>query len=503
MFAVIKTLISKWWQPRLSEPQRKTDAQSTSSNKSIGNDDSHLTTKQVNQDESDAHFSDFVPYDENLLERSRTQWQFGDWESLAALNRETLQHHPDRAKLALLAAAGKMQKNQMAEARKLIQLAQDWGVSRKLVTQILASGVHNSLACMFSLSGQQSRAIQHFESAIAIGAPGVDGKLVGRARMNEQLQRLNHSAGIEADVVIELKKQEGHLIGPANSSLNEGIQSLSQSLIQHKEELDTRLKVQADGLIKMRKFLDASMKKEVTNIARQIEATIGLQSYFATGELPNVNTERHKWPISPDFALYLIELIEINKYDIIVEFGSGLSTVIIAKTIDKLSKRREGRKSVEFISFDHLDKYYQRTCDQLQQAGLRDTVSVEYLPLQDWQGADGVVQPYYKCESTLAALAKNYDVNQVRVLVIVDGPPTATAKHARYPAGPIILKYFGKARLIDILLDDFIRDDEKEIVNRWQAEMEAVGISFETEIRSFEKDACLIRIDSPLDGLAS
>jgi hypothetical protein len=26
-----------------------------------------------------------VPYDENLLERARTQWQFGDWQSLASL----------------------------------------------------------------------------------------------------------------------------------------------------------------------------------------------------------------------------------------------------------------------------------------------------------------------------------------------------------------------------------------------------------------------------------
>ena len=33
----------------------------------------------------------FVPYDENLLERSRTQWQFGDWASLAKLERHTLQ----------------------------------------------------------------------------------------------------------------------------------------------------------------------------------------------------------------------------------------------------------------------------------------------------------------------------------------------------------------------------------------------------------------------------
>jgi hypothetical protein len=57
------------------------------------------------------HASDqsLVPYDENLLARSRTQWQFGDWESLAKLDRDALQHHPDRAKLALLAAAGHLQ----------------------------------------------------------------------------------------------------------------------------------------------------------------------------------------------------------------------------------------------------------------------------------------------------------------------------------------------------------------------------------------------------------
>jgi hypothetical protein len=37
----------------------------------------------------DAH-AHLVPFDENLLERSRTQWQFGDWASLATLDRDTL-----------------------------------------------------------------------------------------------------------------------------------------------------------------------------------------------------------------------------------------------------------------------------------------------------------------------------------------------------------------------------------------------------------------------------
>ena len=45
-------------------------------------------------------------FNKNVLDRSRTQWQFGDWANLAALDRDTIQHHPDYAKLALLAAVG-------------------------------------------------------------------------------------------------------------------------------------------------------------------------------------------------------------------------------------------------------------------------------------------------------------------------------------------------------------------------------------------------------------
>ncbi|ADH86530.1 hypothetical protein [Desulfurivibrio alkaliphilus] len=59
-----------------------------------------------------------VPYDETLLERSRTQWQFGDWQSLAQINRDRLQHHPDRAKPALPAAPGHLQCGTTAEAHR-------------------------------------------------------------------------------------------------------------------------------------------------------------------------------------------------------------------------------------------------------------------------------------------------------------------------------------------------------------------------------------------------
>lgn len=134
--------------------------------------------------------SHLVPYDENLLERARTKWQFGDWHSLAKLDRDTLQHHPDRAKLVLLAAAGRLQIGQDAEARQYLRLAQDWGVSKKLLTQILAAGVHNSLGRAAAMAGEQTRALQHFEAAIQTGTPGSDNRLLTQARINEQFSQL-------------------------------------------------------------------------------------------------------------------------------------------------------------------------------------------------------------------------------------------------------------------------------------------------------------------------
>ena len=134
----------------------------------------------------DAH-AHLVPFDEYLLERSRTQWQFGDWASLANLDRDTLQHHPDRAKLALLAAAGQAQQGDAAQARQYIRLAQDWGCSKKLIAQILISGVHNSLGRAAAAGGQAHTSAQHFQDAIRVGMPNLDSRLLTQARAQQQL----------------------------------------------------------------------------------------------------------------------------------------------------------------------------------------------------------------------------------------------------------------------------------------------------------------------------
>ena len=141
------------------------------------------------------HNDGLVPYDENLLERARTQWQFGDWESLIKIERETLQHHPDRAKLALLAAAGHLQQGDNNTARQFTRLAQEWGCSKKLLSQILIAGVHNSLGRASAINGDGQRALEHFESAIASGSPAGEVRLLTTARLGEQMEQMGLAKG--------------------------------------------------------------------------------------------------------------------------------------------------------------------------------------------------------------------------------------------------------------------------------------------------------------------
>jgi hypothetical protein len=131
-----------------------------------------------------------MPYDEHLFERARTQWQFGDWSSLASMDVDVLKFHPERAKLALLSAAGHSQLGAQEEARQRVRLAMSWGCSRRLVAQVLAAGVHNSLGRAAASAGMAPRALEHLRSAVALGTPGADLRLMAQARVDEQYRQI-------------------------------------------------------------------------------------------------------------------------------------------------------------------------------------------------------------------------------------------------------------------------------------------------------------------------
>jgi hypothetical protein len=113
-----------------------------------------------------------VPFDENLLERTRTQWQFGAWASLAGMTQRQIQHHPDRANLALLAAARLQQLGQAEPAKTLTCHAIDRGWSPRLsAASHLRHAQHTRPA---PTSGSTKTLLSNLSAAIFTGTPNID-----------------------------------------------------------------------------------------------------------------------------------------------------------------------------------------------------------------------------------------------------------------------------------------------------------------------------------------
>lgn len=125
-----------------------------------------------------------------LLQCAIMQWQFGDWHSLARIELETLQYHPDGSKLAFLAAAGLLQIGKFSEAKPFICMLKDLGVSKKSISNMLIAGVHNSLGRAAATARNSARARSHFESAVVVSGLEGDTKLLVQARMDKQLEQI-------------------------------------------------------------------------------------------------------------------------------------------------------------------------------------------------------------------------------------------------------------------------------------------------------------------------
>ncbi len=239
-----------------------------------------------------------------------------------------------------------------------------------------------------------------------------------------------------------------------------------------------------------------SIKKDqnelVASSMRQIEACVRLQHYLG----PDIILpDTHNWMVSPDFGVLLVNLIEENTYDAVVEFGSGTSTVLAAKALQRVATIRGG-PPVPFISFDHLEEYCEKTRRRLIASRLLDGVELVLAPLGPWEGPDGDRTSYYQCREALGRFKERIPTDRPRILVIVDGPPAATGPLARYPALPMLLDILGSANQYHFLLDDMIRDDERQVSEAWQALLQATGIpTATTEYNKLEKKALLLTVN--------
>lgn len=254
-------------------------------------------------------------------------------------------------------------------------------------------------------------------------------------------------------------------------------EALEQRLLQaQSKQLEAWQKTVKD----MEKQLGASLTKGLANSVKQIENFISIQNYLGTGE---GLSDFHGWPISPDVGLFLIEKIRERRHDLIIEFGSGTSTALFARTLQisrpKASSKQQkvpvkgvkrsapARSTRQVYAFEHDQLYLHKTQALLEAQGLLAWVALNHAPLVDWTDDSGEYL-YYDCEAALAEAAKRLGGQCRRVLVLIDGPPGATCDYARYPAVPQIFKHLAQHE-IDVVLDDANRPEEKVVIELWRA----------------------------------
>ena len=156
---------------------------------------------------------------------------------------------------------------------------------------------------------------------------------------------------------------------------------------------------------------------------------------------------------TPDILRELASRVVEDKPQVVVETGTGASTIAIAASL-----QRNG--SGHLWSLEHLRQYADATRRLLDTYDLSGWVTVVDAPLVQTVLPDGT-WPWYD----ISGLTLDGPIE----LLFVDGPPGGTAVMARYPAVPALRERLSEHAVI--VLDDAARPDERRSVDRWQAEV--------------------------------
>jgi predicted O-methyltransferase YrrM len=188
---------------------------------------------------------------------------------------------------------------------------------------------------------------------------------------------------------------------------------------------------------------------------RQLEALLALNRLL---DLPKPLPPTRRWAASPDFLLVLAEHALEARPMTVVECGSGVSTVVLARCLQL-------NGAGHAFSLEHQQEFADKTREALRNQGLSEWATVLDAPLH-LVPLRGENWPWYASEGLPKALID---------LLVVDGPPMDTRPHARYPAGPMLLPRLAEQGVA--FLDDASRPDEKEVLKRWVDETPGLIVS--------------------------
>jgi predicted O-methyltransferase YrrM len=150
----------------------------------------------------------------------------------------------------------------------------------------------------------------------------------------------------------------------------------------------------------------------------------------------------------------------------VVELGSGLSTILLAR----LLAQRHPRRGSRMVAVEHDAGWAEWVTEQLASEGAGRDVVVVHAPLRpNPHASDGT--DWYDGDDLAAGLDGVLGADLIDLL-LVDGPPAYQAGHglARYPAVPVLRPRLAPGAAV--VLDDVERPGEQEVLRRWERETE-------------------------------
>ena len=321
-------------------------------------------------------------------------------------------------------------------------------------------------------------------------------KLAAQESKIKQTKKWKQAAKEYKQTLSTLYKKEQN----TTAMLQQHNEALSQQYTQLLQHIDTRFNEQTTQpaarpsenvtpdygqlIQKTEKNVINTLTQRLNNSTTQLEAYFAIHNFLNTG---NLLSGFHGWPISPDIGLFIINQMRQKQYDLVIEFGSGTSTLLFAKLVaaEHHQKLMSDLLPQKIISFEHHVDFYKQTKDLLTVNGFSQYVDLVHAPLIEWVENEQIFF-YYDCKNKLEQLSKQIDGKKINILVLVDGPPGNTCKDARYPAIPFLFEHLENQQF-DIILDDSKRPQEKAVIQKWQEFWSSKGIGISDKQIDSEK----------------
>ncbi|NOH57429.1 hypothetical protein F0261_05180 [Alteromonas sp. 07-89-2] len=209
----------------------------------------------------------------------------------------------------------------------------------------------------------------------------------------------------------------------------------------------------------------------------------------------------------------LSSLVSQNAYDVIIEFGSGLSTVVSASTLqDKADRGFNNGKYLEdkgnnseiekalpkhIVGFEQSSERLKETTGLLSNAGVEAYVDLCHAPLISVAHTDNAKggELFYDCTEKLLELKRILNNRHANLLVVINGPFLDDNNKAKYWALPLVLDYFSQAD-ITVFTNGTNSEQISDLIPQWENECERRQLTANVKKLKTPKGVTIITIQS-------